>query len=304
MTGGVDQLTFRRPSSADLDKAAAVFGAEEQALRGYVTMGVDEMLDWWRLFNLHEGSWLVEDENGEAIGFCGSLERGNDVDCWIAVRPEHHGRGLSTELLRRAEQRAREVGSANIKAGMLAENNRARTLLERHGFAEVRRFYRMQIDFDRPPPAPDPVDGITIATFRAEDARVFHATMNEGFADDWGFVPQTFEQWKSRRLEAPETDTSLWFIAWDGAEAAGVIRCEAEKFGGGFVGALAVRKPWRGRGIGMALLRHAFAEFHRRGAPHVSLGVDAYNPWGATRLYERAGMRVMSEDVVFEKALT
>jgi ribosomal protein S18 acetylase RimI-like enzyme len=82
-----------------------------------------------------------------------------------------------------------------------------------------------------------------------------------------------------------------------------VIRCEAEKFGGGFVGALAVRKPWRGRGIGMALLRHAFAEFHRRDAPRVSLGVDAYNPSGATRLYERAGMSVVSEDVIFEKAL-
>jgi mycothiol synthase len=85
---------------------------------------------------------------------------------------------------------------------------------------------------------------------------------------------------------------------------AGVIRCDATKFGGGFVGALGVRKPWRGRGIGMALLRRAFAEYQRRGAPHVSLGVDAQNPTGATRLYERAGMRVMTEDVAFEKSLT
>jgi ribosomal protein S18 acetylase RimI-like enzyme len=299
----IDGLTFRRPSSEDLDKAAAVFGAEEQAVRGHVTMGADEMRDWWRLFNLDDGSWLVEDGNGRAVGFCGALELGDEHNCWIAVHPEYQGRGLSSELLGRAERRARAVGARSLKAGMLAGNERARTLLENRSFAEVRRFYRMQIDFDRPPPAPDPVEGITIATFRAEDARVFHSTMNEGFADDWGFVPQTFDEWKLRRLEAPETDTSLWFIAWDGAEAAGVIRCEAEKFGGGFVGALAVRKPWRGRGIGMALLRHAFAEFHRRDAPRVSLGVDAYNPSGATRLYERAGMSVVSEDVIFEKAL-
>jgi ribosomal protein S18 acetylase RimI-like enzyme len=113
-----------------------------------------------------------------------------------------------------------------------------------------------------------------------------------------------FEEWKRLRLDAPEADTSVWFVAWDGDEIAGVIRCDTEKFGGGFVGALTVRKPWRGRGIGMALLRRAFREFHRRGVPHVSLGVDAQNSSGATRLYERAGMRVVSEDVVFTKQLS
>jgi hypothetical protein len=34
------------------------------------------------------------------------------------------------------------------------------------------------------------------------------------------------------------------------------------------------------------------------------LGVDAQNPTGATRLYERAGLRVIKEDIVYEKELT
>jgi mycothiol synthase len=54
----------------------------------------------------------------------------------------------------------------------------------------------------------------------------------------------------------------------------------------------------------MALLHRVFSEFHHRGAPHVGLGVDAENPTGATRLYERAGMRVVSEDILFEKDLS
>ena len=37
--------------------------------------------------------------------------------------------------------------------------------------------------------------------------------------------------------------------------------------------------------------------------PRVTLGVDAENPTGATHLYERVGMHVESENVVFEKAL-
>ena len=38
--------------------------------------------------------------------------------------------------------------------------------------------------------------------------------------------------------------------------------------------------------------RHGFAELHRRGERQVWLHVDAENRTGATRLYERAGMRV------------
>ena len=35
----------------------------------------------------------------------------------------------------------------------------------------------------------------------------------------------------------------------------------------------------------------------------VTLGVDAENPTGATQLYERVGMHVEAENVVFEKTL-
>lgn len=297
-------FTFRRPAPGELDKAAAIFAAEEESVRGYVTMGADELLDWWRMFDLEGGSWLVENEAGLPVAVCCSIMRGDDYESWIAVRPDYRGQGLSTELLARSERRARDLSRRGLRVGMLAENTRARALLEALGFREVRRFYRMQIDLDGDVPDPDPVEGIAIRTFRMEDARAFHGALNEAFADEWGFHAAGFEEWKARRLEAPETDTSLWFIAWSDSAVAGVIRCDATKFGGGFVGALGVRKPWRGRGIGMALLRRAFAEYQRRGVPHVSLGVDAQNPTGATRLYERAGMRVTTEDVAFEKSLT
>ena len=35
--------------------------------------------------------------------------------------------------------------------------------------------------------------------------------------------------------------------------------------------------------------------------PRVTLGVDAQSPTGATHLYERVGMHVEAENVVFEK---
>ena len=35
----------------------------------------------------------------------------------------------------------------------------------------------------------------------------------------------------------------------------------------------------------------------------IGLGVDASNPTGATRLYEKVGMKVAVEDVIYEKEL-
>ena len=44
-------------------------------------------------------------------------------------------------------------------------------------------------------------------------------------------------------------------------------------------------------------------EFYRRGERTIGLGVDASNPTGATHLYERAGMHVAWNAVIFEKDL-
>ena len=295
-------LTFRRPVPDDLAAAARVLAAEETGIRGRSRWGIDETRDWWSWANLDE-SWIVE-ANGEPVAIAMFMDRDPDrAICVAAVDPRHGGRGISTELLVRAEQRARERGTPRLQAGTIAENEPAIRLFDNLGFREVRHFYRMRLDFERPPEPPDWPPGLAVSTFRREDARDFKATLDEAFAEEWGHHAMSFEEWLERRVEAPEADHSLWFLAREGDETAGVLRGEANKHGGGFVAALGVRRQWRRRGLGLALLRHAFREFHRRGFPHVSLGVDAENPTGATRLYERAGMRVEKEDVVFEKEL-
>ena len=74
--------------------------------------------------------------------------------------------------------------------------------------------------------------------------------------------------------------------------------------GRGWVSSLAVRDAWRRRGIGEALLRAAFARFRERGMTTVVLNVDRDNTTGATRLYERAGMRLRRRWLVVAKTLT
>jgi ribosomal protein S18 acetylase RimI-like enzyme len=64
-----------------------------------------------------------------------------------------------------------------------------------------------------------------------------------------------------------------------------------------------VRRPWRRRGLGGALLAHAFAAFARRGQTRVDLGVDAEGETMPLRLYERAGMQSASAYELYAKRL-
>jgi mycothiol synthase len=71
----------------------------------------------------------------------------------------------------------------------------------------------------------------------------------------------------------------------------------------GWLFGLGVRRPWRRRGLALALLHHCFGELYRRGRRKVSLGVDAQNLTGATRLYERAGMHIQRQHHQYEQEL-
>ena len=85
-------------------------------------------------------------------------------------------------------------------------------------------------------------------------------------------------------------------------QIAGYSLCRSRS-GIGWVGTLGVRRAWRKRGLGEALLLHSSGEFYKRGTKTIGLGVDAENPTGATRLYRKAGMKVAAEYVIYEKEL-
>ena len=158
---------------------------------------------------------------------------------------------------------------------------------------------------DGVPQAPEWPDGITIRTLIAgKDERAVFEMIEEAFQDHWGHTPATFEQWARWQLREEYFDPTLWFLAFDGDKLAGGSLCMYEKdLDLGWVGQIAVRRPWRRKGLGMALLLHSFGEFFRRGKYKVGLGVDSQNLTGATRLYDRAGMHAVLQHDTYEKEL-
>ena len=292
--------------SATDDDAAAVAGlmrASEHAVLGVSVLTEGDIRDRWRLSDPGENVWLIHGD-GQLAAAATLWPYGDATIVWGDVHPELLGRGLGTALLELAETCARGLGAGAIRNDTFARDEAASVLLAGRGYRPVRRYYEMRIELgDEAPPEPEWPEGLTVASFRDGDGPAFHQTLGESFQDEWGHAPLEYEEWRRARLDADDFDPEVWAVVRDGDEIAAVARCDVFRYGGGWVAALGVRKPWRRRGVGLALLHHTFCVFHARGERSVGLGVDSENPTGATRLYERAGMHVETESVMFEKKL-
>lgn len=275
---------------------------EEQLVGRRSRLGSSDLRQWLSRVELDEDTWIFEEE-GRLVAFGWAEARaGLGFGIGIVDSPAQ-GRGIGARLVERSEQRARERGATRMHQVALAANARASALFASRGYREVRRFYEMAIELDGPPPAPVLPGGLAIERFDEAGAREFYEALDESFQDHWEHHSTPFEEWWEQKQSAPDYDPTLWFLIRDGSEVAAVARNDPNRAEGGMVGALGVRRPWRGRGLGRALLLHTFGEFHRRGVNRISLGVDSENPTGATKLYESVGMEVELEQTVFERTL-
>ncbi|WP_309122387.1 GNAT family N-acetyltransferase [Paenibacillus sp.] len=176
-------------------------------------------------------------------------------------------------------------------------------LLESREFAPVRYFKRMSVRMDEAPPETPPLRGFSIEAFAVDrDERAVYDAYIESFADHWDFAAPPYEKWVEK-TRLPSFDPQWWLLARDpeGAIAGFALGRMREDLL--FIEQVGVRRPYRGRGLALALLRRAFEASYRAGQPFVSLGVDAANPSGAYRLYEKAGMTPDHEITIYEKRL-
>ena len=152
----------------------------------------------------------------------------------------------------------------------------------------------MAIELGAKPRATALPAGLEIAPFEPDrDSRAVYDALHEAFRDHWGEGMGGYEDWVNRVVDG--TASRFVLVARAGDEIAGVLVGRAGLAAdpeAGMVEELGVRRPWRGHGLGLALLDLAFEEFRSRGLARAVLSVDSENPTGATRLYERAGMTV------------
>lgn len=260
---------------------------------------LEDLENDWSMEGFEPGrdAWVAEGPAGlVGYAYAGDQFRTGELEADLWVHPEHHEPELAGRLLGLAERRAAQLAvergysDAVLDVFCISRDRAKRDLLRRHGYSLKRTVYRMTAELSAAPPlAPVPA-GLEIRPFRLEaDERTLYELMNEAFVDHFRQSEEPFDAWRARLLGHADFDPELWWIAWDGDAAAGALI--AYDHGDlGWIKGLGVRRPWRRRGLGAALLTHALTAFHERGRLRVDLGADAEGATMPLRLYEGAGM--------------
>jgi mycothiol synthase len=281
---------------------------------------VDELCsDWQRPgFSPETDTLVVLASDGEPVGYAVAwdFEPHERILVTAVVHPACRGVGIGTALCQWVEARGRQsVPKAPEGARVVlcqeavSGNEIAQVLLREQGYQFARYSLHMLIEMDGPPPEPVLSDGLTVRPFvRGQEERAMIRALRESFRGHWGYVERPFEEELEdyvHLLDSPGNDPALWFVAADGDEIVGTSFCYtamAEDPELGWIWGLGVRPAWRRRGLAQALLQSCFGALYRRGKRKVGLAMDAQN-LSATRLYEKAGMHVRHQYVVYEREL-
>ncbi|MEZ4769983.1 MAG: GNAT family N-acetyltransferase [Caldilineales bacterium] len=323
-TSLVDAGYLVRPATyADLPQVVALFNAYEREFIGAGDCTVERYGDGWRQsgIDVEASTRVVMTPDGCIVGVVELWDHFNPPVrpyIWARVHPQAQGRGIGSSMLawalstsKRSLDRVPEDVRVAAQASAPCTDLRSIERFERAGMRNSRYMWQMLTDLDRPIRAPQWPAGILVRTLRyPDDLEAAFRAEDEAFRDHWGYVErpfeEAFERWKKHRFGAAKLQPDLWFIATAGDEIAGQVNSQERDdldASMGWIATVGVRKPYRQRGIGQALLLHAFRELQARGVSRTGLMVDAANRTGATRLYERVGMRVQHEFAHYELEL-
>jgi ribosomal protein S18 acetylase RimI-like enzyme len=305
--------SVRSPTTVDIPAILTLMHDYDLAETGQVApLTPRHILSDWEDVNPATDAWLILAPDGHLAGYALLLDDGAGrllADGY--VHPAWQGRGIGTTIIALMEQRAAlllETQPTEARVvlvnNVMASSPAACSLMETRGYALTRVFFRMQMLLKVLPPVPAWPEGISVRTCDDSEEDIYRAyeTAEEGFKDHWAHIPRSFEDWH-KHMSIEQIDRSLWFLAQDGNQMVGTALCRTRADGTGWINTVAVLRPWRKRGLGLALLHQAFAAFYQRGIRQVGLGVDAQSLTGAQRLYERAGMHVQARIARYEKEL-
>jgi mycothiol synthase len=317
-------LEWRPLREADIPAVVRVLAAAEEVDRTRVNFDEADVRDDMEAVGFHPerhsmGAFIADGELA-CFGRVNVPTAIRDVDrvgLEGTVHPRWRRHGLGRRLLAwleergLAEHRARHPTVPGQLSLSVPEHVTDHVrLAERAGYVPVRWFNEMVRDLSTPVPPPSLPDGLRVVPFRPDlDEAVRHAH-NEAFSEHWGSVERDKAIWDQWYTGSRAFQPQVSFVVMDGSEVAAYLlsyfwAADAEATGvrEAWVGQLGTRAPWRGRGLGSALLQTALAAYRDAGYPRAALAVDTDNVTGALRLYERHGFVVELRRISYIKML-
>lgn len=295
---------FVRPAKPDDIEAVHDLIAKQHVVDyGQVLRTLDDLRKIWQSINI-ETDTCTAHANGQLAGYAELLE-GDSPYIYLAERGNVD---LAFQLLNILEDIAVAHKTEKVKlfTKISERNNTLLQLFASNGYKSNLSFLMMELEMDGPPPEPEHIEGITIRPFvKGQDEQGTYEADEEAAEDKGYHTPLSYDDWVKRmRIDKESFDPGLWFLACEGNEIAGVaLNVYDDKTSLGWVDHLSVRRAWRRRGIGRALLLHSFGEFYRRGVRHVKLNVDSKSLTNAPRLYAQVGMKTIQQYHIYTKEI-
>ncbi|WP_214107947.1 GNAT family N-acetyltransferase [Acrocarpospora catenulata] len=292
-------MEIRNPKPADADAIYELVAEHETQVLGRPDCTPADIADQLNEpdFDPATDGWLAFDGD-RLTGWAWACRRGGSerVDLDVLARTPEAAEALWAKALGR-------FSGVTANVDVYAEDTAKRAAVAARGFAPATSFHRMRIDHHGPVPAAY-LPGVTVeaASPDAEELlRAAHAIKEESFAEHFGNVPQSFDEWADAREASSAHDWGQVLVAKvHGQPAAMLVGTNhfVPDENCGYVLTLGVLPRFRGYGLGRLLLRRAFAADQRRGRIGTILHVDSNNTTPALDLYLSVGMRrVLSIDV-------
>lgn len=305
--GAQERWLLRTATEADdARRAYELYRADEATQTTELSVQLEDVLaDWSRpSFDPTRDQIFISDPDlpDQPVGTAGI----GRTTVWIAVHPDHHGRGIGATLARWAEREAMQRGVAAPAEGEIAigqtipdSATAAAALLRGRGWEPFYTAWVLQLPPDAPLADSSPPEGVLVrAPIWPDEAHACYAVIEEAFSHWPGRPAQAFEDWNAW-FARDDFDPSLAVVAESRGEVVGAVMPILP--GEFWIQQVAVRPDHQGRGIGTAMLTTAFRAGRRLGHERIGLSTDSRT--GALGLYERVGMRVTASYTNHRKVL-
>lgn len=275
---------------------------------------------------------IIAEVDGQPAGYSRVTWWNNQAGEWVYqhfgfMKPEWRNLGIGQAMLRHCQRRLRAIAAGQLASGerpagspglfeAFASDSEtcANALLQGEGYQAVRRFYTMlRPDLENIPDLSLP-PGVEVRPVRwPEQARQIWDAEMEAFRDHWGFAEpdeQDYRNWVEEVDQDASIDPSLWRVAWQGDQVAGMVRSfinalenQEYKRLRGWTEHISTRRPWRRQGVARALIAQSLHALKARGMQEAALGVDTENTSGALRVYESVGFRPVKVHTTYHKPM-
>lgn len=267
-----------------------------------------------------ETDWRVAvDADGRIVADGGAwmhvTDQGGRAFLWAEGAPGHHD--LESDLLEWAIARATEGLGATAKGlartiRVPSEEHRVRhrAVIEAAGLEVGRSFVTMTRSLDDLPEPNALPDGVTAVPWTPDSEEGARLANNASFADHWGSLPVSPEQWRTHYAESENFRPDLSFLAVADGEVVAICLCEVDTESNAekgidevYIERVGTVRSHRRLRIATHLIVKSLIAARESGMTAAALEVDETSHTSATEVYHRLGFEVAWRNVHYVREL-